>query len=132
MATEHVNQISTNQTVTTTAETVIGAITPFNVGNPGGEGVYLAADVFVLTGVGTTAVTLRIRIGSVTGTILGNPQAIPQAASVEVQLGIAAQDPNGIAGSNTTYVLTYQATAASANATVQQSTFTAESAAAFE
>lgn len=132
MATEHVNQIATNQTVTTTAETVIGAITPFNVGNPGGEGVYLAGDINVLVGAGTTAVTLRVRSTSLTGAIIGNPQAIPQTASVEAQLGIAVLDPAGLAGSGITYVLTYQATGATGNATVQQSTLTAESASAFE
>lgn len=132
MANEHVNQIATNQTVTTTAETVIGAITPFNVGNPAGEGVYLAGDVNVLTGAGTTAVTLRIRNGSLTGAIVGNPQAFPQTASVEAQVGTAGLDPTALAGALVTYVLTYQATGATGNATVQQSTFTAESATSFE
>lgn len=104
------------QSITTTTETVIATLSGLNSSGPGVPITLVGAAVFVVQAA-TTSTTLRIRTGSVTGTLLGAAQVIGSAAgdvtgndgSVSAQL-----TPNGEIA-NGTFVLTVQAAAAGAN-----------------
>lgn len=108
-----------NATVTTTTETVAATITGVLVPGAGAR-VKLIGQVTLLTGTGTTAVTVRWRRGTtIAGTEVGTGQPIAAGAAVAVDLAYEQTDtpPDSSA---LTYVMTVQQTAAAANGTVQQ------------
>jgi hypothetical protein len=105
------------QTVVTNAETVIATLVGVTSRSPGGPINLTGFAAFQVSAL-TTATTLRVRIGSVTGTILN-------AAAPAITGTAGSTTTNTIDGSwqdqpvgeynNQTYVLTIQSTAAGAN-----------------
>lgn len=111
--------VITNQTITTTAETIIVTSPQVEIVKDNGF-VWIWAAAALLPGTNSTAVALRIRKGTtLTGTIVGNPQAATVTAGNQFNTGYATVDTYALAG-NVQYVLTMQLTAASANSTVQE------------
>jgi len=118
--------------VPTTTETVIATLTAFNEQQAGefAQGVLIQATVNFLPGTGTTAVVLRIRKGSLTGTLVGVAQTTTVTAGAVT--GLSCDELDTVLIQNVTYVLTAQQTGASANGTVNRVVLTAEDASAFE
>jgi len=116
---------TTNTTIVTTAETVVATLTGVSTGRA--TDVRLKGWVQFTTAANTTALTLRVRRGStVSGTLVGeaNPITIQAVAGSNEELSIAVTDP-AIDASGLTYVLTLEATAATANLTANQATLSA-------
>jgi hypothetical protein len=88
---------------------------------PTGQGALLIAYVSVLTGSGTTSLTVRIRQGTTTaGALIGQPFAIPAVASTANQGGFAAAiDSTQAYPAGQTYCVTVQQGAATGNGTMQ-------------
>lgn len=119
--------------ITTTAETVLATLTAFNE-NTGGEfaeGVLIQASVNLTLSAGTTAVVLRIRRASLTGTLVGVAQTVTVTASTTVQLSIDELDAINVQP-GAVYVLTATCTGASSTSTANRAVITAEDATAFE
>lgn len=109
----------------TTAETVIATLAGVTT-KYGSESVRLRGWAQITAGTATTAITLRIRRSSVTGTLVGeaNPIQGGVAAASTSGLDIATTDtPGDVAGQ--TYVLTAQQTAATGNGTALQASLEA-------
>lgn len=109
--------VTGTQAITTTTETVIATLA--NV-NSKGSGFQLNFTGFAAFAVNadTTATTLRIRAGSVTGTLLGSAVIVAGATAGDLQdasgnVG-ATQNPTQEVA-HATYVLTIQATSAAEN-----------------
>lgn len=103
--------------VPTTTETVVATIPNVNTQDPGAN-VAIEATVTLTTGTATTAVVLRIRRGSVTGTIIGEAETdtpIGAAGSTDPYSIGATDQPGEVASQN--YVVTVQQTAATGNGT---------------
>lgn len=111
-------EIATDVPLVTTAETVVATLPGCSNSAPG-KAIRLTGEVSVLNGTGTTALTLRIRRDSVSGTLVHevNSVQIETAAGSTEDHDINADD--GAQGEvfNQTYVLTVQQTGASANGT---------------
>lgn len=115
-----------NQTVVTTAETVIATLSGINsrsVGNP----INLNGFCVVTLGASTTSIVLRVRQDSVTGTVVGasSSTSTAQATLATVAGAIEVQDNSAVEYSNKTYVMTVVCTAATANSTVVAATLAA-------
>jgi hypothetical protein len=130
MSNLHANAIASAQTLVTTAETVVGTITQFAVNNPQGEGVFIGGEFNITTGTGTTALSVRIRQGSLTGTTVGAARVHTIGAGVSGNIGFSELDASayGLANSSAVYVVTVSQTGASANGTVNGGAITAQSA----
>ena len=114
-------QFTTDVTLTTTSETIV--VTSPQVVVPYVDGlVAILAWAQLTTGVGATAVTPRIRAGSlVTGTLIGeaNAEQVKAAAGSTEPFVMLLRDV--VRGVNTVqYVFTLQQTAATGNATALQ------------
>jgi len=122
----------TTVTLTNAAEGVIATLTPFTEAQAGefAQGVVIQANVNVTIGTSGTAIVLRVRKGSLTGTLVGAAQTITAAAGNTVAATIDELDT--VLAQNVTYVLTGQVTAGAANSTVNRAVLTAEDATAFE
>jgi hypothetical protein len=109
--------VTADTTVVTTAETVAGSVFVAAVPGPGAR-VRLIGDMTVTTGASTTALTPRWRRGiDATGVLVGEGNPVTAAAATNNDLSFNVTDtPGEVAGQ--TYVLTVQATAATANGTV--------------
>ena len=122
----HVAQNTGAQTVVTTTELAVAQLLPYQVNNPGGEGVQLSGEIAITSGTGTTALVARIRQGNgITGNVVGNPITVTATAGNLVELNPAALDPNNLLG-NIGYSLTIQQTGASANGSVTFANLTAQ------
>jgi hypothetical protein len=112
-------EVTADTTLVTTAETVIATLSDVGNGRPGGT-VRFRGEAKITTGTATTAVTLRVRRDSVSGTVVdeSNAVTVEAAAGSTEDHDIQCDDtPSGeIAGA--TYVLTAQQTSASANGSV--------------
>lgn len=112
-------EVSADTTLVTTAETVIATLSGVSTSTPG-RTVRLKGQAKITVGTNATALNLRIRRDSLTGTEVeeSNIVQLESAAASTEDHDIAAEDP--VAGElfNATYVLTAQQTAASANGTV--------------
>lgn len=119
---------ATNTTITTTDETVVATLTGVSNGKAGGP-LNFHGFAKITTGANTTALNLRIRRDSVTGTEVteSNIVQIAAAAGSTEQINIDGEDPLTGEVVNATYVLTAQATAATANATCVYAYLVAES-----
>ncbi len=89
-------------------ETVVLTTPGVNTDGPG-QTVRLLGSLQLSTGVGATATTLRWRRGSLTGTLVGEANAITTAASSTFTLAHAVDDAPGEVASQV-YVLTAQVT----------------------
>lgn len=111
-------EVSSNTTLTTTAETVVATLTGVSTRGPGRK-IQLKGHAKITTGGSTTALNLRIRRDSLTGTQVdeNNPIQIEAAAGSTEDHDASAEDvPTGEVF-NATYVLTAQQTAAAADGT---------------
>lgn len=111
---------TTNDTLTTTTETVVCTVTGVTTGRR--QDVRLRGWAQLTTGTNTTAVTPRIRRGAdATGTLIGEANAVTigAAAGGTESFAIEATDP-AVDTSGATYVLTLQQAGATANGTALQ------------
>lgn len=105
------------QAITTTTETVISTLS--NVNSRGANfPVNLTGNAVFAVAAATTATVLRIRLGTVTGTIVGSQQTVSGGVAGDITFAdgsvFAQYTPSGeMAGQ--TFVLTIQATGAGAN-----------------
>lgn len=111
-------EVSANTTLTTTDEVVVATIGGCSNSAPG-KPIRFKGQAKITTGADTTAVNLRIRKGSVTGTEVteSNPTQIEVAAGSTEDHDISGADVPSGEQFNETYVLTAQQTAATANGT---------------
>jgi hypothetical protein len=120
-------------TVPTTTETVLATLGPFNENMAGefAQGVACDGNINLTAGTGATAVTMRIRRGGLTGTLIGVASVQTVTAGNVVNIPIAELDPT-LVQVGVTYVVTLQQTAASANGTVNRVVFSCQDATAYE
>lgn len=107
--------------IPTTTETVLATVA--GVSTQTADAVLtLEAVAQISTGTGTTSGTLRVRRGvDATGALVGVAQAETVTAGNTIDMELQVVDtPGEVAGQS--YVVTYQATGASANSTSQQAT----------
>jgi hypothetical protein len=106
-----------NQQATTNSELVIATLTGVNSRSPGGA-INLVGFAQFAVDASATAVTLRIRSGSLTGSVV-NGQTAPVTITAGVvstdQLSISCQDVPSGEYAGQTYVLTIKSTAAAGN-----------------
>lgn len=101
--------------IVTIAETVIATISSVSI-TPFAQNVRFIVDVGLTPAADSTAVVLRIRRNSVTGTTVVAATSIPTTAAIATQLPLlgTASEPVGFCS----YVITAVVTSASANTTV--------------
>ena len=105
------------QAITTTTETVIATLTNINSRGSNFPINFTGSAVFVVQAA-TTLVTMRIRIGSVTGTVIGVAQPVAGGIAGDITNAdgtVGAQFVPSAEVAGMTVVLTIQATAAGAN-----------------
>lgn len=113
--------VTADVTLVTTAETVVATLSGVSTNQPG-QTVAFRGNLTLTTGANTTAVTLRVRRDTVTGTVVGEavPDAVSAAAgSVESHAVSVASTTLGEFGSGV-FVLTAEQTGATTNGTVSQ------------
>lgn len=131
MSNLHAVSSGTDVPVVTTAETVIGSSTPFNIANPSGQGIRVSGVINFTTGTNTTAVVIRVRRDSLTGTLVGEAQTHTIGAAVSANLAFDQVDAL-LTGTNQVYVVTIVQTGASANGAANSWTMECQSATAAE
>lgn len=108
--------------VPTTTETVAVASPLFVTNNPAGQGVLISGIVNILAGTSTTAVVVRIRQGSVTGTLVGVATTHTLAAGASANIAFEALDSSALAlntgSAGSVWVVTVQQTGGAAAGTV--------------
>lgn len=106
----------TDTPLVTTAETVIATLAGVSTNQPG-QTVALRGSARITTGAATTALTLRVRRDSLTGTLVGEatPEQIEAVAGSTEGHDIYVQESDPGEFSGRTYVLTAQQTAATGN-----------------
>lgn len=119
--------VTADTTLTTTAETVVATLAGVATNRPG-QTLSFRGELTITTGGSTTAVTLRVRADSLTGTVVGEaPADAVEAAAGSVEthsISVADTAPGEFSGR--TYVLTAQQTGAAANGTVTLASLVAE------
>lgn len=104
--------VTANITLALNTETVVATLAGITT-LPGGARVLLDGTVLFDGAVGTTSGIVRIRRDSVTGTLVGEGQAVTVAGDVTVSIPVHAEDaPGEISGRS--YVLTAEAAGAAA------------------
>lgn len=131
MANVHAVASGTDVPVVTTAETVIATSNAFSVSNPQGQGIRVSGVINFTTGTSTTAVTIRVRRDTLTGTLVGEAQTHTIGAAITANLPFDQVDAL-LSATNQVYVATIQQTAASANGTGNSWTIGCQSATAVE
>lgn len=105
-------------TMVTTAETVLVTSPVLPVNNPSAEGIRIFGVVNLLTGAGTTLVTIRVRAGSgLTGALIGSGQQYTIGAAVNASIPYAQMDPTTVSP-GVQYTVTIQAAGATGNGSV--------------
>lgn len=117
----------TDTTPVTTAETVVATVTGVSTNQPG-QTVALKGTLNITTAGSTTALTLRVRRDSLTGTQVGETQTdtLYAAAGSSETHTIYREESNPGEFSGRTYVLTCASTAAAANPTVNNASLEVE------
>ena len=118
--------VSTDTTLTTTAETVVATLTGIATQRPG-QTIALRGDYTVTSGTSTTAFTHRIREDSLTGAIVSEAQTVQistAAGSSEDHEYTVTHAPTGDI-TNKSYVLTVAQVGAAANGSVTHAHLTA-------
>jgi len=117
---------SSSQTITTTTETVVATSTTNVENNPAvGASTIVRGTINITAGTGTTAIVVRVREASLTGTLVGNAITISVTAGSLYQIPFEVVDASAYGTVNTTgavWVATVQQTGASGNGTVNQTT----------
>lgn len=119
--------VTADTTLVTTAETVVATLSNVGTTRPG-EPIKLKGWAQITTGGSTTAITLRVRRDTLTGTLVGegNPENVSAAAGSTEAHEISTQDSFAGEVPSQTYVLTAQQTAAAANGSCLQAFLEAE------
>lgn len=121
--------VVSSQTITTTTETVVATAPAASFYTPGSNGVSISGVVNFTMGASGTAVTVRVRQGSLTGPLVGNAVVETLAAAAIANIPYEAEDTSGFPqAAGSIYVVTVQATAATGNDTVNQATIEVASA----
>lgn len=109
----------TDVTLTTTAETVVATVTGVST-SQAGQTVSIRGLANITLGTNTTAVVMRVRRDSLTGTVVGEVQTeqIFSAAGSTEDHEIYREESNPGEFSGRTYVVTVSQTGATANGTV--------------
>jgi len=108
--------VTSSQSVTTTTETAVATMSRLNVDRIQRR-IQFNGLVNITPGTGGTSVTLRVRRGSVGGTIVGVAQAQAVTAGSTYSIAINVTDePGEVAGAG--YVLTVAVASATDNSTV--------------
>jgi len=114
-------QVTAAVTVLTTTETVAVTSDILPLSPIGGEGYNVCGLVNITAGTATTAVVVRVRQNSLTGTVVGNALTHTLAAAAVANIAFDVQDFSAAATPVAQYVVTVQQTAATGNGTVNQS-----------
>lgn len=111
--------VTADTNLVTTAETVVATVTGVST-SQAGQSVDIEGWANITLGTATTAVTLRVRRDSLTGTLVGeaNPEQDFTAAGSSERHDVFFQDANAGEFMGRTYVLTVQQTAATGNGNV--------------
>ncbi len=118
---KHTTQ-TTAVTATTTTETVVVTSDDLPLAASGGEGVLVEGVVNFLAGTAATAVVLRVRQNTLTGTLVGVAQTYTLAAGATASIPFAVLDSSAASTPSAQYVVTVQQTAATGNGTANLST----------
>lgn len=126
-----VNQVLTSTTVTTTTETALITTSPYTYDFPNayvggehsgaGQGIVVHGTININpAGTGATLATVRVRQGSLTGPVVGDPITQTIAATNQQEMAYWAQDTSRFCAQSGggVYVITVQFTGATANSTV--------------
>lgn len=115
---------ATAVTVPTTTETVAVTSDIVPLSPAGGEGYIIRGAVNILAGTATTAVVVRVRMGTgITGTVVGVAQTHTLAAGASATIPFSVVDLTAaLAPTASQYSVTVQQTAATANGTVNIAT----------
>ena len=119
--------VASDTTLVTTAETVVATLSGVSTARPG-ENIRLEGSVTLTTGGSTTALVLRVRQDSLTGTLVDEAitdQVEAAAGSTETH-DIVAYDSSGAEYAGKTYVLTVSQTGAAANGSAVHASLKAE------
>lgn len=118
---------SADTTLVTTAEGVISTLSGVTADQPG-QTIGLRGEFTLTSGAAVTGVTARIRIGSLTGAVVGEavPDELEVAAGSDETHSIYVEDTSGTGFIGRTYVLTAQQVGGAANGTVLQASLEAE------
>ena len=117
----HVTQ-ATAVNVPTTTETVVVTSDDVPLTMSGGEGVSVRGVVNMLAGTATTAVVLRVRQNTLTGTLVGVAQTFTLAAGATASIPYSVLDTTASTTPVSQYVVTMQQTAATGNGTANIAT----------
>lgn len=117
----------TDTPLVTTAETVVATVTGVSTNQPG-QTVGIRGKANITLGASTTAVVMRVRRDSVTGTVVGEVQTeqISTAAGSTEDHEIYHEESAPGEFSGRTYVVTVSQTAATANGTVNNASVEVE------
>jgi len=121
------SNVAADTTLTTTAETVVATLSGV-ASQRAGQVVRLHGQINITTGTTTSAVVMRVREDSLTGTLVDEleTQTLATATgSPEDHEIVVTHSPSGEL-SGKTYVLTVSQTAATANGTVNHASLEAE------
>ena len=114
-------------TVTLAAETVVVSAPAYPVNNPGGQGVSIDGMVDITAGTSTTAIVLRVRRDTLTGTVVGTvTHSLAATVLGAIPFDFLDTAATALVGAPV-YVLTAQQTAGSANGTISVATMNVES-----
>lgn len=118
---------SVDTPLVTTAETVVATLSGVATNQPGAT-IFLHGQATVTTAASTTALTLRVREDSLTGTIVdeATPDTLEAAAGSTETHDIAVDFVAAGEYGSKTFVLTVQATAAAANGSCLQASLKAD------
>lgn len=118
----HTQMATSAVTVTTTSETVLDTSDILTLAPLGGEGNRVHGVLNFTTGAGTTAVVVRVRQNTLTGTVVGNAQTVTAAAAATLSIPYDVLDVGAASTPVQQYVVTIQQTAATGNGTGNQTT----------
>lgn len=117
MSSSHAFQTTGGTTVNTTTETVIATVVVPAENQNVGDGIAVSGTMVGTTGAGTTSIQVRVRIGSLTGAVVGNVFQENFGAAAFFTVPFDALDPTTSYPAGQTYVITCQQVAATGNAT---------------
>jgi hypothetical protein len=118
MSSSHTVQTTLGTTLTTTTEAVVGTIVIPSENQPlGADGIAIDGVVTGTAGASTTAVTVRVRQGTLTGAVVGVNLSTPVTASAGFYAPFACLDTTTSYPAGNTYVVTVQQVGATGNAT---------------
>jgi len=111
-------QTATNQTIVTTAETAVQAITAPTMQSPDGSVLLEGACEVNPIGATTTSITVKVYRGAIGGTLVGQLSQENVTAAGTAQISIQVIDTPAVELANQTYTMSVTCNAATTNSTV--------------